>query len=310
MIKAGEYEKATVDVNNLNQVYFDAEQDLEYVDAMIGTIEYYFSWDEVHGLNLAVKYKPNNLKQVLEAKAGEEPGDDFLKNIGLCFSSDPVQEGKTNDGKAAFYYAIARRTDNGAYIGGHYNQFGATGSYAPVGGTDYVVAYDNASGYVTFEWSIPLNVLGANAAAGSDVFFSMCATAGESDTTDDDSCYGICLGDFAYGVDQKQALGHAKATLSGDEIPVPSNPDEVLTTPPADGGNTNGGDTNNGGTTNGGDTNNGGTTNGGNTNGGTTNGGTTNGGTKAPQTSDPMLILAAVSAVSACGVVVIKKRRS
>ena len=303
LISAGEYERLSIDTSDsnspLNVVYSNSDEDMNSGLAMLSYMEYYFSWDEVHGFNFAVRFKPTDFKQVLNInESGEFPEDNFLKNMGVAISSDPVAT-RARGEKCDFYYAVARDTQTGAYLQGHYGQFGATGSYNPVAGTDFCVSYDTAGGYATCEWSIPFDVLATSAGAGNNVYFTISATSGRSETVDGESWYGIVLGDYGYGVDQKQAEGHATATLSDEIIDAGSVP----TPNPGTGSGTAGTPS---GTVVSGEGGSGAGTDGTAGEGGANGTDTVN----ASQTSDPMLILAAVSAVSACGALVIKKRRS
>ena len=55
IISEGEYEKVTFNKDDL-AITFLGSGCWASADAMADTIEYYFSWDEVHGLNFAVRY--------------------------------------------------------------------------------------------------------------------------------------------------------------------------------------------------------------------------------------------------------------
>ena len=302
LISAGEYERLSIDTtleDSPLHMAFASDSDLPLAEAMLPTMEYYFSWDEVHGLNFAVRYKPTDLKQTLGVKEGGEfPEDHFAKNCALIFFGSETLEA-SKDMKQNLFYAIAKSTVTGEYIEGHYGQFGPTGSYDPVAGQDYCIAYDFDNGYVTYEWSVPCEKLGSSASAGSNLYFTISATAGKSETLEGESAYVVSLGDFGYYVDRKQSERHTAATLSAEVIDAGSVP-----TPNPGGGSGSTGTSGDGGTNTAAGTD--GQSAGTSGDGGTADTGTVN----ASQTSDPMLILAAVSAVSACGALVIRKRRS
>ncbi len=324
VIGAGEYERFNVDSNSLTQTYGSNTQMIDYAEAMAETMEYYFSWDDVHGLNFAVICRPGIeiVQNFTEGTDSEKPGDDFMTNIGLQIELDyanPADRGE----QGLFYYAISKNPATGAYLKGHYNQLGLTGAYNPAAGQDFVVNYPG-DGSVVYEWSVPFAHFLNNAAAGSSFGFTTCAMAGSctQDTAFQD-CFGISFGDYGgflvkmdkNNENNKQAI----MTLSADEIPSGEQPDNPPADDPSNGGNTgNTGDNNNGGDNNGNagnagnnagnganTNNNGGVTPSGNNNNNTSGGSNT----KAPSTGDAAVILAAVSALSACGIAFSKKRR-
>ena len=73
IIGEGEYERLNVDLgadtSPLILVGF-TEESLDNARAMLPTMEYYFSWDEVHGFNFAVRNKPVAVQQLLETAEG------------------------------------------------------------------------------------------------------------------------------------------------------------------------------------------------------------------------------------------------
>ena len=308
----------------INVIYYDASVFQASLD-MMKTIGFYFSWDDVHGLNFAIRYKPAAFFQVQSEGAGDPPEDYFLLNDGVAINFATEQEG-TDGPQPLLYYAIGRRTDNGEYLRGYYgsNQLGLHANFNPVPGEDFVIVYDDATGFITVEWSIPLDNLFTTWGDGTEINFSIAAIAGEREEADSASplagAYANALGYKSWGNDQKQGGEHAQIVLSetsikdsgGGDVPTTDTGTQPGTTEPGEtegpgnngGGNGNGDNGNGGGNGNGGSSNNNG---GGNGNGGSGNGGG-NGGT-APRTGDPMMIIAAISALGACGAVVIKRRR-
>ncbi|MBR3417052.1 MAG: hypothetical protein IKH09_10195 [Clostridia bacterium] len=306
IISEGEYEKADIDVNEnttiLHSVFWSSG-DLDTALAMLPTMEYYFSWSDGQ-INVAVRTQPKDIHQVIDVETGDYPEDWFCKNTAFTISSD-VKQTRDKHAVCNFYFAVAKRTDTGAYQVGYYgaDQRGNSDSYIPQAGTDFVINYDGS--YVILEWSIPFSEIaeGGAAGAGDSVYLSIGAESGAGDTRDADSCYAVSLGDFTYGVSQKAATNHAAFLLSDEAIPAPANPTPITPEPPvtpvnpdnpnptpANPDNPTPADPGNSGTTP--------------SNGG--NGG--NGGT-APRTGDPMIIMAAVAAVSAAGAFIVRKKR-
>ena len=318
-IGANEYEKLNVNLDPnsspLHLMYALAEDYLG-AEAMLSTMEYYASWSEGQ-INIAVRYTPEDLKQTIHMADTDNP-DDFCRNVALTISSDVKQE--RDKGKVCnFYYAVSLTTDTNEYQVAYYasddpgrNQQGNSGTYVPKAGQDFVINYPG-DGSVIFEWSIPFSEIcaGNTAAAGDSVFLTIAATAGKSETgSTESSCYGIGMGDFGYMIDLKQAKRHAAFQLSEEAISGNGGGDETTATPTQT--DTNGEpvpvptetnergepvpvptETNERGepvpVDNGGNNNN------------------NNGGT-APRTGDPMIIIAAVSALGTCGAVVIKRK--
>ncbi|MCQ2456014.1 MAG: S-layer homology domain-containing protein, partial [Clostridia bacterium] len=160
-----------------------------------GTVEYYFSWDEEHGLNLAVRCKPIetphqefDIDGVAEAAGSHDP-DAFMFQLGMTVELAKVTKWTTKkDGRVIpdmnskeneFYRSFTRRTNDGTYIIGRWGQDGAPAedaagrmrNYADASdvsfndeGTQtqtYTSAPDNLvisysdDGYVTYEVSFP-----------------------------------------------------------------------------------------------------------------------------------------------------------
>ncbi len=308
VISSGEYEKADIDVGEdttfLHSVYWSSG-DLDPALAMLATMEYYFSWSDGQ-INVAVRAQPKDIHQVIDVETGDYPEDWFCKNTAFTISSD-TQQTRAKGTVCNFYFAVAKRTDTGAYQVGYYgaDQRGNSDSYIPQAGTDFVIAYDGS--YVILEWSIPFSEIanGGSAGAGDSVYLSIGAESGAGETKDADSCYAVSLGDFTYGVSQRAAVNHAAFLLS-DEV-IAASGDTPIT--PSNGGN--------GG-------------NGGNgaadldpekyevrtdENGNqiiidkATGQQVDPSSVKPAKTGDPMVIMAAVAAVSAAGAFIVRKKR-
>ena len=268
-------------------------------------------------------------------------GDDFCNNLGLLFVAT---YNYATTRTWFFYYGIGMDIETGAPLTATFaNQLGADGKYSATMGQDFTVSYPGDA-WVVYEWSIPFADFtedGLTRTAGQTCEFSIVATAGEVDPDNRDTwynnCWAVSLGQYGWMMDGKREnKTNAVVTLLGDTL-QPSGQDNPGTTDP---GTTDPGTTNPG-------TTNPGTTSPIETDPPTTapvldekvneDGSkeiTYEDGTKvvidkdgtqtitdkdgnktvkptttAPQTGDPMIIAAAVSAISACGIVVAKKRR-
>ncbi len=333
-----EYERLALDVGidttSLNMA-FPTPAGYLSCEEVLPSVEFYFSWDEVHGFNFAERFKPTEAsnKQVLDISHGDIPKDDFLGNVGFMFTADPTNPRTAADEMPMFFFALAKRTTDGQYLEGHYNQLGLKGNYDPTPEVDYTINYE-AGGTVLIEWSIPFDNFLENASVGQNVYFSTSMSSGECEDinlSDDErmsTAYSISLGDYGYLVDQRnqKVCRHAVATIS-DELIAAAAPDTTTpgTTPDSNpdtdnpgtepGKNTDPVDSNNPGTDPA-DSNNPGTdpvnpadpTNPSNPTNPTNPTNPSNPG-KAPSTADPIVIAAIASAISACGFMVSKKRK-
>ncbi|MBQ3900263.1 MAG: hypothetical protein II736_00930 [Clostridia bacterium] len=311
------------DTTPINVIYYAADVFQSSLD-MMKTTRFYFSWDDVHGFNFAIRYKPTKFFQVQSEGETDPPKDYFLINDGVAINFDTEQMA-TGGSQPLLYYTIAKRTDTGEYLRGYYGteQLGLHAYYNPIPGEDFVIVYDDATGFITVEWSIPLDNLFTTWGEGTRVHFSIAAIAGEREEPDEYNpiigAYASALGYKSWGCDDRQGGDHAEVVLSEEPIkdsggdvptsdtstgePVPTETDEHGEPVPAPTETDVNGEpipTQTETDVNGDpvpvDTNGNGGGNGG------------NGGT-APRTGDPMIIIAAVSALGACGAFVIKRRR-
>ncbi len=330
IIGENEYERYYPDLSPdsscLDMVFGDNSSMYTYAEEMLATMEYYFSWDEVHGFNFAVKCKPPVYEQNIPQGTGDKPRDEFLCNLGLQVEFSDKQTREVDDGPL-FYYAISKNAQTGEYYEGHYNQLGKKGAYDPAPGVDYEIAF-NADGTILYEWSIALdNFTSAPTQAGSNVYFTVAALAG-TDTVDETyiDSYGVSFGDWGFYVASAQDHSQAIATLSdetiggaapsGDTTNPGTQPGGDDTTPGTDnpgtepGKNTDPVDSNNPGVTDPADSNEPVVTDPENpTNPENPTPSNPSNGNKAPSTADPIVIMAIASAVSACGFAVSKKRK-
>lgn len=221
IIGEDEYERIEVDNSQLYITYnlggegdkFDEMRDLAYE---IGdTIEYYFSWDEEHGLNIAVRYKPEEWNPFDAAEMIEEIT--FSRTGGIMLQVVSDIDCQTN----LVYQTLAptKDTENdvhafnaGSYDGqrGISNTFFATAENAAIG-------YDASTGYVVYEISIPLADTTENTAVGGEIFFSLGVMGGSNLNIDQgynaNYIYGINLGQNGFFIDQTIMRGR-KATVA------------------------------------------------------------------------------------------------
>ena len=253
IISEGEYEKVTFNKDDL-AINFLGSGCWMTADAMADTAEFYFSWDEVHGLNFAVRYDAyplaagealgypadqiiNGCKTSVDQPVINEEGktkDNFLYNMGVNFSSG--WNDATNN--HLFYYSIARKTDYSSYLTGHWGQLGPDGVYQAVGGQDFEITYNGT--VVTAEWSIPFAAFGyEGVGAGDQIAFTIVATAGGAEVDDPTNAgslgdqknsWGVSLGQIGFMVQQSRTHERAKATLVADTIAAPANTTFVDTT--------------------------------------------------------------------------------
>ncbi|MBR3422922.1 MAG: hypothetical protein IKR53_05745 [Clostridia bacterium] len=234
-ISSNEYEKFEVDLTEDNsplQITYITGDDMTCGFDMLKTMEYYFSWDETHGINIAIRNKPAVIQQLLDIKEGDKPEDDFCRNVAWGISAKTEND-------TVLYFALGKRTDNGKYLEGHYgsDQLGVNHNYNPTEGTDYIINYDYGTGYCTIEWSIPLSNFLTGGGEGSKLEFSLWADAGTSTVEGDFSgesggIYGVVLGDFGFMVNLKSMINQVTYLLTGEELAGTPDPVPVPTPGP------------------------------------------------------------------------------
>ncbi len=223
-----EYERYDVDLDPSStylDMGFGSSAVYDQSEAMLSTMEYYFSWDEVHGLNFAVRFKPEYLRQEHEEGTGDRPGDAFLIDSGIQFSGDygVMFEERPDTGWCdLFYYAISKRTDNGNYLEGHYNQLGLKGAYDPEAEKDYIITYPG-DGSVFCEWSIPFDNFTTEYDPGDTVYFTICCSGTVEDVSGFsnpiEATYTVSLGDYGFLIKQtKDVSRHLTAHVSDEAI--------------------------------------------------------------------------------------------
>ena len=247
IISENEYEKADISVSEADSMLGIAwGQNAEMfplASEMLKTVEFYFSWDEIHGFNFAAKYKPHIIMQEFEQpeKFYSEydgiwmnGGDDFLNQTGIHISVgkalklyDLLHSGEEYDHGFIYRWAVAKRTTDGQYISGYYTKAGLVGD-TPVPGEDYIIEYTD-DGYVICEYSIDFAEIKPDAQAGDELYISIGLTAGTSDKPNENS-YSINLGEYTYYMLRDREAQNGAFTLIDEQIP--NNAAPVQTTSP------------------------------------------------------------------------------
>ncbi|MCQ2456840.1 MAG: S-layer homology domain-containing protein [Clostridia bacterium] len=115
------------------------KSNLNLAKQMLPTLELYVSWDEEHGINVALKFKPvetprqeNDPPNIDYFGDAGFPGDEFIAQLGVMFAlneydfdenGNPIADSKGNFLDTThqwFYRGCARRTDTGDYLTGYY----------------------------------------------------------------------------------------------------------------------------------------------------------------------------------------------
>lgn len=327
VISEGEYREIEInrDPNTTDCLFTYESAVLEpNCEEMLQKSHFYLSWDEVHGLNIAaVAYiieEPENLCTCPDSTyyGGDYdwPGDEFLFQFGMMFR---VTSGDNNDGAHGIGEIINRgisvNTETGEQLIGHYGTHGYVSSYLDLKpGEDFFVKVDGH--YVTYEMSYPIDAVvkaqflsGTSPAEGTMIYFCQSITGGSVGMyhKTDTNCYAVSVGDGGY-MTKRNTIDNLS-----DAIGYFTN--ETVVSNGQGGGNNETGD------------------NGGGNNERvtavetylTTNDkgeevvetrivdktveNNSNSNTNAgKRTGDPMIIIASVCAISACGVVIFKKK--
>ena len=250
IISENEYERANLSVSTEDSMLgLGFSQSVAYVDAeeMLATLEYYFSWDEVHGFNFAVKFKPTTILQEFEQPERYylesegiwfEGGDDFLNQTGIHISVgealrlyDLLHSGQEFDHGIIYRWAVAKRTTDGKYISGYPTKGGLIAD-TPVPGEDYIIEYTD-DGYVICEYSIDFAEIKPDAKAGDELFISIGVTGGTStpDTLHSNS-YSVNLGEYTYYMLRDKEAQNGRFVLTDAQIPNNEATTAPVTTAP------------------------------------------------------------------------------
>ncbi len=170
-------------------------------EEFLGNVHFYFSWDKVHGINVAVK------ATLLETPFNESElpapgtGDEFLFQFGMMCSVV-----KTNDMTSdVMYRGISKNTVTGELLIGDYGAHGYKGNADIKPNEDFTVAIDGNT--VTYEISYPLDAVLESVALnedgtpvpGSVIHMNISAVGGSLGKGADGAApYAISLGDGGY----------------------------------------------------------------------------------------------------------------
>lgn len=256
VIGENEYEK--IDVNNdllwlnYNTVIEDGfGKILENSAKVRESLEYYFSWDEVNGLNFAVRYIPLEVKNDFTPDAD---GEYVVSNpfgaimFNAYYKDDPkyTPEGKNNG--CLVYSWATQNTDTKDLITGVY-QNGYKENYTV---DNICIVYDESTGYVTYEWSVPLDALTQEPTVGGEFYIVIAAAFGQGKNG---QSWGACeknhfslnLGQWGFYMGQETctggqatvvkisdvAVGYVEPTPTPTPEPTPT-PDPATPTPAAE----------------------------------------------------------------------------
>ena len=233
-------------------------------EQFLNNVHFYFSWDEVNGLNMAIQATLLETPSCTaeqpadDAKTDGEgntfPGDEFLFQFGAMFKINDGPDSVKSD--IILYRGLGYNTDTDTVLTGHYGRHGYTGTYKSKVGENCAVKVNGNT--VTYEISIPLadvlkaEELNGNAPVEDSVMYcDLTATGGSTGTSVGDAmCYAISLGDGGYmmSVAAGSELSAAKAVFTNTPIvenagtqdttapvttaPVTTAPDAPVTTAP------------------------------------------------------------------------------
>lgn len=250
IIGENEYEKIDVDGNLLwmnHNSNFDGdgiyEDLLAKAQIIRDSVEYYFSWDETNGLNFAVRYKPVEWKSDVEQANDEtsffSPAGGLLIQI---YTGNTKEEGLNN----ILYYMIGKNSNDKLLAFGYDNQSGYPyndetkkyeGGFTAEEGKNVAVVYDEATGYVTYEVSIPLSMALKNADDKSFNFNISIFSGGDASKSWDGAQghFSLALGQWGFFMDQVVCTGGKATTVTLSDVAVGYvEPEPTPTTAPTE----------------------------------------------------------------------------
>ncbi|MCQ2456646.1 MAG: S-layer homology domain-containing protein [Clostridia bacterium] len=185
------------------------------------TVDLYFSWDEVHGLNFAAKCHPIETPvQLNEQQPGTSPYDEFLFQLGMMlriYGTDGASHPEI------FYRGFSRRTDDGSYLVGNYGENGYGGTLDSCKAErDFVVNYLD-DGTVIYEISVDPKLIfkgdqleNGQPKDGVKTYFEITLTAGSEGLLNrGNTTYAVSLGDGGFLSDNSAPNGRiAEGTIS------------------------------------------------------------------------------------------------
>jgi len=252
----GENEYVEIDINrdpNTTDLMlsFQTAERFEACCEFLNKVHFYLSWDETHGLNVGVTAELLETPWSATPQPDDTyyadqgfPGDEFLFQFGMMFRVAGY------DDETVMNRGIGLNTETNTLLYGHYNENGYTGTLNQNPYDDYIVKVNGNT--VTYEISFPIESVvkadyldGKVPAADTEIRFSVSATGGsQGEYNNDANMYAVSLGDAGYMAQWEvfEAPAHAKGFIShetivkgGDEVTtapdVTTVPDEVTTAP-------------------------------------------------------------------------------
>ena len=224
--------------------YLDAE-------AFLNNVHFYMSWDEVHGINIAATaelletpknedvWPPEHL--TTDDKGFTYPGDDFMWQFGLMFKTFITDD--MSNKNTLYYRAFSKNTVTGELQYGYYNQNGYTGNYQMTPGEDYIVTING--NLVTYEFSCPLadflpesDLVNGLPVDGAMFRYALTVSGGGEGTyMEGAKTYAVSVGDYGYMTAWSQwrdGATHAHGIFTNEVIHVDVDTD---TTTDADSSN-------------------------------------------------------------------------
>ena len=212
-----------------------------YLDActFLNNVHFYMSWDETHGLNVAVTSElletpTNTTPQPDDTYYGDAgfPGDEFLFQFGMMFRVCD------KNGDTIMNRGISLNTETNTMLYGHYGEHGYTGSLVQTPEQDYIVKVNG--NVVTYEISFPIESVvegqylsGKIPAENTVLLFDVSATGGsEGQYNNGANTYCVSIGDAGYMTSWRQieSPAHAKAYFSYQTIATEEVTTDVGTT--------------------------------------------------------------------------------
>ena len=228
----GENEYVEIDINrdpNTTDLMlsFQTAERFEDCCEFLNKVHFYISWDETHGLNVGVTAELLETPWSATPQPDDTyyadqgfPGDEFLFQFGMMFRV----AGK--DDETVMNRGIGLNTETNTILYGHYNENGYTGTLSQKVYEDYIVTVNGNT--VTYEISFPIESVveaqyldGKIPAADSELRFSVSATGGsQGEYNNDANMYAISIGDAGYMAQWEvfDAPAHAKGFFSHETI--------------------------------------------------------------------------------------------
>lgn len=235
IIGENEYDKLDFDAHNLwvnHHANLNPDNSyealIEKIAVIMDSAEFYFSWDETNGLNFAVRYIPVDFySDTTQADVDGNGEAAFFTDTGALLMQFMTGLNKEEDFKNVIYTMVGTN-DNGDFLTFTYsNQSGYPlntennkyeGGYAAVNGENAIVVYDEESGYLTYEVSVPVSYI-----KGDDGRINMLLSifsGGKKNSWDETNHFSLALGQWGFFMGQTQCTGGkiTAVTLSDEEV--------------------------------------------------------------------------------------------